>query len=251
MLRIEDNDGIELIRIEHGKANAVDSELLNGLADALEEIERRDARAAVITGSGSIFSAGVDLFRVLEGGADYLTDFVPQLSQVLRDVAEFPKPLIAAMNGHAIAGGCILACACDYKVMAEGAGRVGVPELRVGVPFPAVPLELVRMVVPAKYLQEVILLGRTYEPFDALERGLVDEIVSKDELEERALEIAFEMASVGAESFSVSKRQLRQPCFDAMDLTAELFDAEVEDRWKAPDAHEAIRSYLEKTVGRK
>lgn len=251
MLNIEDNDGIELIRIQHGKANAVDSELLEGIREAFEEIERRDARAVVITGEGSIFSAGVDLFKVLEGGADYLAGFLPLLSSVLREVVEFPKPVIAAVNGHAIAGGCILACACDYKVMAEGSGRVGVPELRVGVPFPAVPLEIIRMVVPGRYLQEVILLGRTYEPEEARERGLVDEIVSQDELEERALEIAFEMASVGAASFGVTKRQLRQPCLDAMDLTAQLFDAEVEVRWKAPDAHSAIQSYLEKTVGRK
>ncbi|MFQ5527381.1 MAG: enoyl-CoA hydratase/isomerase family protein [Thermoanaerobaculia bacterium] len=250
MLKIEDNDGIELMRIQHGKANAVDSELLEGLGDALREVAARDARALVITGSGSIFSAGVDLFKVLSGGIDYLDGFVPLLSSVLREVFEFPKPLVAAMNGHAIAGGCILACACDYKVMAEGSGGVGVPELRVGVPFPAVPLEIVRMVVPRRYLQEVVLLGRTYEPEDARERGLVDEVVSADDLEERALEIAFEMASVGADSFALSKRQLRRPVLDAMDLTGQLFDDEVEGLWKAPGSHEAIRTYLEKTVGK-
>ncbi len=251
MLKIEDNDGIELLRIQHGKANAVDSELLQGLGDALREVTVRDARALVITGSGSIFSAGVDLFKVLSGGPDYLESFVPLLSSVLREVVEFPKPLVAAINGHAIAGGCVLACACDYKVMAAGSGRVGVPELRVGVPFPAVPLEIVRRVVPRRYLQEVVLLGRTYEPPDAVERGLVDEIVSPEDLEERALEIAFEMASVGAEAFSLTKRQLRQPCLDAMDLTGELFDHEVELLWKAPASHEAISAYLEKTLGKK
>lgn len=251
MLRIEDNDGIELLRISHGKANAVDSELLEGLGDALREVAARKARALVITGSGSIFSAGVDLFKVLSGGVDYLESFVPLLSHVLRELVEFPKPVVAAINGHAIAGGCILACACDYKVMADGSGRVGIPELRVGVPFPAVPLEIVRMVVPRRYLQEVVLLGRTYEPEDARERGLVDEIVSPDELEERALEIAFEMAAVGAESFALSKRQLRRPVLDATDLTSQLFDDEVEALWKAPGSHEAIRTYLDKTVGKK
>lgn len=250
MLKIEDNDGIELVRIRHGKANAVDLELLRGLRDALAEIDRRGSRAVVLTGEGSIFSAGVDLFKVLDGGVDYLSDFLPVLSNVLREIAEFPNPVVAAMNGHAIAGGCILACACDYKVMAAGSGRVGVPELRVGVPFPAVPLEILRMVVPRQYLQEVVLLGRTYEPEEACTRGLVDEIVSKADLEERALEIAFEMASVGAESFSVTKRQLRLPHLAAMDATAELYDSEVETLWKEPASHEAIRAYLEKTLGR-
>ncbi len=251
MLEIEDKDGIELLRIRHGKANTVDAELLEGIEDALRETAASDARAVVMTGSGTIFSAGVDLFKVLEGGVDYLQAFVPLLSNVLREVVEFPKPLVAAVNGHAIAGGCILACACDYKVMAEGTGRVGVPELRVGVPFPSVPLEIVRMVVPRRYLQEVLLLGRTYEGEEARERGLIDEIVPHDQLEERALEIAFEMATVGAESFSLTKRQLRQPHLDAMDLTGQLFAGEVETLWKAPASHEAIRAYLEKTVGKK
>jgi enoyl-CoA hydratase len=251
MLEIEDKDGIELIHIQHGKANAIDHELLEGLREALAEITRRDARAVVITGSGSIFSAGVDLFKVVEGGADYVSELLPVLSTALREIAAFPKPLVAAVNGHAIAGGCILACACDYKIMAEGSGRAGVPELRVGVPFPAVPLEIVRMVVPQRYLQEVVLLGRTYEPEDARERGLIDEIVPARELEKRALAVALEMATVGGASFAVTKRQLREPCLAAMKVTAKLFDHEVETRWKARETHQAIRAFLEKTVGRK
>ncbi len=251
MLKIEDNDGIELMRIQHGKANAVDSELLEGIRDALAEVAMRDARALVITGSGEIFSAGVDLFKVLSGGSEYVESFLPLLSHVLREVAGFPKPLVAAINGHAIAGGCVLACACDYKVMADGGGRIGVPELRVGVPFPAVPLEMVRMVVPRRYLQEVVLLGRTYEPEEARERGLVNEIVSAEDLEERALEVAFEMAALGGDSFSLTKRQLRQPYLDAMDLTEQLFDGEVGALWTAPASHQAIRVYLDKIVGRK
>lgn len=249
MLKTEDNDGILLMRMEHGKANAVDIELLEGLRGALAEFAADDAKAVVVTGKGNIFSAGVDLFRLLEGGAQYLNNFLPVLSEALREIAEFPKPLVAAMNGHAIAGGCVLACACDYKVMAEDSGRVGVPELRVGVPFPAVPLELVRMIVPPKYLQEVVLLGRTYTPFEACERGLVDEVVAPDDLEERALEIAFEMASIGPETFALTKRQLRHATFDRMDLTAEFYDDEVEVLWRSEKSQAAIRRYLDKTVG--
>jgi enoyl-CoA hydratase len=251
VLEIEDQDGIELVRIRHGKANAIDSELLEGLRDALAETARRGARAVILTGQGSIFSAGVDLFKVLEGGEDYVAKLLPVLSSALREIAEFPLPLVAAMNGHAIAGGCILACACDYKLMASGSGRVGVPELRVGVPFPAVPLEILRMVVPRRHLQEVVLLGRTYSPEDGLKRGLVDEIVAQSQLEARAAKIAAELAAVEKSAFALTKHQLREPFLDAMSRNRQLFDGDVEALWKAPATHGSIRSYLDEVVGKK
>ncbi len=251
MLRIEDKDGIVIVRMEHGKVNAIDRELLESVRSTLAEIEASDARGAVLTGRGGAFSAGVDLFRVLDGGAEYLSEFLPVLSDALRELAEFPKPLVAAMNGHAIAGGCILACACDYRVLAEGSGKIGVPELLVGVPFPAVPLEIVRAVVPSRHLQEVLLLGKLYQGADALDRGLADEIVPLDQVEDRALAIACSMAGVGAGTFALSKRQVRQPMLDRMERTADRFENEVEAIWKSGSAAERIRAYLDATVGGK
>src|SRR5690349_13241143 len=95
-----------------------------------------------MTGSGSSFSAGVDLFRIVNQGPGYGRQFLPVLDDFLRKTLTFPKPVIAAINGHAIAGGCILAAACDYRIMTDGQGRIGIPELAVGVPFPALPLQI-------------------------------------------------------------------------------------------------------------
>ena len=251
MLEIEDHDGIELFRIRHGKVNAIDTELLEGLRDGLAEVQRRGARAVVLTGFDSVFSAGVDLFKVLDGGSRYVSDLLPALSIALRELVAFPRPLVAAINGHAIAGGCILACACDYKMMAAGSGRIGVPELLVGVPFPAVPLEILRMVVPRRHLQEVVLLGRTYGPEEGRDRGLVDEVVPARELQARSLAVAAEMAAIESRTFELGKRQLRRPHLDAMDLNRQLFDGEVEAHWQDLEAHERIRAYLARTLGKK
>ena len=136
-----------------------------------------DVRALVLTGTGSIFSAGVDLFRVTRGGADSVRHFLPLLSRFLRTHVAFPRPVVAAVNGHAIAGGCVIALAADARLMAEGDGRIGLPELLVGVPFPTAALEVVRFAVPREKLQSLIYTGRTLSAREALGAGLVDEVV--------------------------------------------------------------------------
>src|SRR5258707_11749875 len=95
------------------------------------------ARAVVLTGTGAIFSAGVDLLRLLEGGAPYIRKFLPALSTMLATVFSHPAPVVAAINGHAIAGGCVLACAADRRLVVRDGGRSGLTEFPVGVPFPS------------------------------------------------------------------------------------------------------------------
>ncbi len=182
MLQTEQHGDVAVLRLAHGKASALDLELLEALAVELGRIAEGPARALVVTGIGSIFSAGVDLFRVVDGGAEYIDRFLPALDLAIERLLTFPKPTVAAVNGHAIAGGCILALACDRQVAARGPGRIGVPELLVGVPFPPLPLEIVRDAVPAARFAEVIYGGATYGPDEARELGLVGEVVEPDQL---------------------------------------------------------------------
>ena len=159
MIHREDRDTVTVLRMEHGKANAVDTDLFTDIGAALDAIEDSSARALVLTGTGSMFSAGVDLFRVLDGGAPYLAEFLPLLSATVRRLFTFPRPIVAAVNGHAIAGGCVLAAACDRRVMNRDKGKIGVTELMVGVPFPADALETLRFLLPVPPGPESGLLG--------------------------------------------------------------------------------------------
>lgn len=246
-MHIEKRGAVQLLRMEHSKANAVDSEFFDDLGRALTEVEA-DGGPLVLTGSGSIFSAGVDLLRVLEGGVEYLEEFVPKLSEGLIRLYRLSRPVVAAVNGHAIAGGCILVCACDHRVAADGPARIGVPELRVGVPFPTAPMEIVKAVVPARFIQEVVYSGATFPLPAALERGLVDEVVEPERLLDRACEVAESYAAVGAASYALTKRQLRQPVMDRIEAGMRDLDPEIESVWKAPETHAAIRKYVEKTL---
>ena len=143
MIARSQQDGVLTLRLEHSKASALDVELLGALLRALDGVGE-EVRALVLTGTGSILSAGVDLFRLTREGAGYVRDLLPLLSRFLRRLFSFPRPVVAAVNGHAIAGGCVLTCAADRRLMAQGDGRIGITELLVGVPFPVIALEIMR-----------------------------------------------------------------------------------------------------------
>src|SRR5262245_6657115 len=130
MIERTDEDGVAVLRLAHGRANAMDAELCDALTEAMAQAA--SARAVVLTGTGGIFSAGVDLKRLLGGGRAYLDAFLPSWSRMFERVFFHPAPVVAAVNGHAIAGGCVLAAAADRRVMASDAGRIGVTELLVG-----------------------------------------------------------------------------------------------------------------------
>lgn len=255
MIHRDHHDSITVLRMEKGKANALDTELLHDLIDAIDEVERSAASAVVLTGTGTIFSAGVDLFRILDGGTEYVETFLPALSRALRDLFALPRPVVGALNGHAIAGGCILASACDHRIMARGAdgkgGKIGVPELRVGVPFPSIALEVLRFAVPRQHLQELAYIGRTFAPDDALARGLVDELTEPDALLDRALEAARSLADIPAATFELSKRQLRRPTLDRVAVLEKEIDPEVYALWASPEIHQHIQEYLDRTLGKK
>ena len=250
MVELETREDIALLRLAHGKVSAFDLELLERIAEELDNIEASGSRAVVITGTGGTFSAGVDLFRVLDGGESYLRQFLPALTRVLIRLYTFPRPVVAAINGHAIAGGCVLVCACDYRLMATGRGTIGVPELVVGVPFPLIALEILRDVLPDRHLQEVIYTGRIYPVENARERGLVDELIDPTKLIDHASELAKRFADIPAESFRLTKQQLRRHAMERWEREGERADQEVLEAWASPAVQDVIRAYLERTLGR-
>ena len=250
MIERDEHDGIVTLRLAHGMASALDAELLEALDAALGEAERGGARAVVLTGTGSIFSAGVDLFRMTNEGAAYVERFYPILIAAIGRLFRFPRPVVAAINGHAIAGGCILAQACDQRIMAAGKGRIGVPELLVGVPFPALVLEVMRFAVAPQHLQQIVYSGQSFLPEEALAKGLLDEVVEAETLAARAHDMASKLASLGADSFRLTKAQLRADAIDRAECLGWI-DKEGLAIWSAPDTHAHIREYLARTVGKK
>ena len=233
--------GVTVLTLSSGKVNALDVGLLSDLTSAVRELERNDSTPLVLTGAGQAFSAGVDLVQVLDGGPDYAEALIAALSAAFVAVFGFPGPTVAAINGAAIAGGCVLAYACDLRLITPE-GLIGASELRVGVPFPAAALEILRYAC-GDHAEEVMLGGRLYRGADALACRLAQTVVA-DDLVGQAVAAAAELGTIPAGSYRNTKTQLRGPALSRIAEAA--LDDEVRQIWASPSTAAAIRSHLER-----
>ena len=241
---------IALLRLCHGKASALDLEFCEALERALESEERGSARALLLTGTGGIFCAGVDLRRLVAEGPSYVARFLPALDALFLRLLRLEKPLVGALNGHAIAGGAVIAGACDLRLCARGNGTLGVPELKVGVPFPATAVALARELFPPALLGQALYLGRIWRAEECLAAGIVDELVEPAELLPRALERARELAAIPAASFALSKRLRRRPALEELARHATRDASETLAVWSSPEALAAVDAYVQRTLRR-
>jgi enoyl-CoA hydratase len=238
---------IAILTLAHGKANALDVELCGAITSRFEELQSTQSEAVVVTGQGTIFSAGVDLLRLLDGGPAYVRQFLPALHQLYETIFFFPRPVIAAVNGHAVAGGCVLACATDRRLMARDRGRIGVTELLVGVPFPAMAFEIMRFATAPHRFEETLFGAATYQPDAAVERGLIDEVVDPGALLDRAVAAARTLAAHSPAVFALTKRRSRQPVADRLAADGYRYDVTVETIWTAPETFDRIQAYVSRT----
>ncbi len=248
MIEVGEHDGVALLRMAEGKANVMSTDFCKALTARFGEVSQ--APAVVVTGTGRIFSAGVDLLRLLDGGAPYIREFLPALSAMFATVFSHAKPVVAAINGHAIAGGCVLACAADRRLMASDGGRIGVTELLVGVPFPPVAMEIMRCATAPQYFEDALFGGATYAPPQAVARGWVHELADPDALIERAVAAAKTLAALSPPAFALTKRQTRAPALERLARAGERadVDAAIAQIWTAPETLARIRDYVGRTL---
>jgi enoyl-CoA hydratase len=239
VIRLEERDAVTVVTLDNGRANVLDLELLVDLAGTMRGLG--DGPAVVLTGAGTVFSGGVDLRRVVAGGPAYLREFLPALSAAFLAVFDHPRPVVVAVNGPAIAGGCVIAAAGDLRLMSGG--RIGLTELLVGVPFPTAALEIMRFAVgPA--LPRLALTGRTLAADEAREIGLVHAVVP-DGLLDRAVQHAQELARLSRPAYALTKEQLHRPARRRIDELTAADDARVAQVWESAESLAAIAAYLD------
>lgn len=188
------SDGVATVAIDDGKANALGHPVLAGLEAALDRAEDdADAKVLVVVGREGKFSAGFDL-AVMTSGVENARDMLLRGAELALRLLEFPKPVVFGVTGHALAMGGILLCAADVRVGAEGSFKLGLPEVRIGMPVPSFAAELCRDRLSPRWFNRAVHLGQTLSPAGALDAGLLDELVPADRVAQRAHECAVELA---------------------------------------------------------
>jgi enoyl-CoA hydratase len=237
VIDVQQADGVTTVRIDRPPVNAFDL----GLVDDAVATLRGIGGPIVLTGAGSCFSAGVDLRAILDGDLDYTDRFLAAVSAAFLAVFDHPAPVVAAINGHAIAGGCVLAMAADFRLMSSG--LIGLSEVAVGVPFPAAALEICRYSMGPS-LTHAVLQADSVDVPAAAQRGWIDEVVSRYDLLSRAVQVARALGQHPATAYAAMKMQLHRHARAAIDAGAEL-DASVREIWKSAETRARIAAFLD------
>ncbi|HJZ88649.1 MAG TPA: enoyl-CoA hydratase/isomerase family protein [Polyangia bacterium] len=209
-------DGVAWVRLAAGKANAMSSQLLDTIGKRFAELDGSGAAAVVVTGYDRYFSAGLALPTLIGLDRPAMERFIEHWNATMARVLRCPLPVVAAVNGHAIAGGCVLALQADYRIMADSDAKIGLNEVQLGIGLPAIAAETLRLRVSPRAFGPIALAGQLLAPRRALELGLVDELAAPAELEERAAAQARGLASAPAGGFAQVKAALRRPVDDAL-----------------------------------
>ncbi len=233
----ERNDGVTTVRFDHPPVNTCDLELLESVLTTMRRIEG----PVVITGAGRCFSAGVDLKAIIDGGPEYTSRFLTTISEAVLAVFDHPAPVVAAINGHAIAGGCVLAMCADVRLMS--AGTIGLTEVAVGVPFPVAALETARFAMGLS-AGRAALEAKTVDMQSASVLGWVDTVVPAGELLPRATATARELGAYSPSAYALTKRQLHRPVHAAIDAAADL-QAQVLASWLSDDTRARMTAFVE------
>ena len=208
-VRVADHPGgVRLLMLDRPPANAEDESLMRALGDAVSTA-REDAavRAVVLTGEGPFFSGGFDLAAPRRDDAT-----ATQLREQFRDVhlglLTLPKPTVAMVNGHAIAGGLVLALTCDYRLGLDGHYRVGLNEVAIGASYPRIALEIVKLRLPHGRASELLLGAGLYPASQAVRLGVVDELLPAAGFVDTVLRRAARLGAFPREAYAHTKAAL-------------------------------------------
>lgn len=240
-LNIAHHDHILTLTLARGKVNAVNAAMIREFQEQLDAAETNpDIRSIILTGQGKFFSFGFDIPELLTYDRPDFHQFLTCFTALCSRLFLFPKPIVAALNGHTVAGGCILANACDYRVMAEGSGKVALNEVNLGVSFFASATEMLRFVVGSRNADGILSSGEMYLPEQAMEIGLIDELVPPADYRNRVLEIARSYAAKDPEAFAGMRRLVRGPIAEEYGRREAASIAAFTERWYSEATQEIL-----------
>jgi enoyl-CoA hydratase len=230
LVRTTDHDGVRVLAFARPPLNAIDLELVAEFGTALTAAAEDEAcKAIVVTGEGAAFSAGIDTKVVPAYGLAERRQMIRSINRMLRVLYGAPKPTVAAVNGHALGGALVVALACDARIAAEADYRLGLTEAAAGIPFPAVPMVVVRAELDPSTARVLTLGSATFGARDPVAAAIFDEVHAPGALSRAALARARALAEL--RGYAKVKRQLKADALARMDAIVERDADPMLDDW--------------------
>lgn len=231
-LDISIESGTATVTIDRPKVNALNVELVEELGECFSGLARDSGvNAVILTGQGSFFSFGFDVPGFMAYKKKSFQKYVMNFSKLTRKIFMFPKPVIAGLNGHAVAGGCILALSCDWRVMVKGKPEISLNELTFGSTVFTSVVEFLRFAVGSNNAQSVLYSGKMYAAEEALSLGLVDEAVTESGFSGALNRIALDYGGRDSAVFKSAKIMLRSPTIKRVKKDEKSTITEFVDIW--------------------
>lgn len=207
-------DGVAVLRFDDGKANALSYDAIDALSAGIDQAET-EADAVCIVGRPGKFSAGFDL-SVMSSGMDAAQDLVAKGGALMMRLYLHPQPVVAAVTGHALAGGALLVLCCDMRVGADVSAKIGLNETSIGMPLPLFAIELARHHLTPQALTRATMGAEIYDPLGAVDVGYLDSVTAADQCETQAISEARRLGAYSNAAYSRTKQALRQPLVDSV-----------------------------------
>lgn len=247
-IRMEQHDEVAILKLNHGVTNAINPQLVSELAQTLQEVrDDSDVRGLVLASSNEkFFSIGFDIPELFALTKEQFRVFYQGYNRVCLNLYTLPKPAIAAITGHAIAGGCILALCCDYRYIVEGRKLMGVNEIKLGVPVPYPGDCILQHLVGTRNGREMMDTGEFYLPEQLLQMGVVDQVLPQEQVLPKSIEKAKLLGVLPHAAFAMIKHNR----IETVEARIQEHLAEKEqffiECWYSDEARERLKEAMKK-----
>ena len=245
-IKVTIKDHLSLITLDRGKSNALNREMITELNDILTNISSDPNIAGVIiTGKEPFFSAGLDLIELYNYNEEEAESFWHLFLKFIANITAFKKPMVAAINGHSPAGGCVIALACDYRVMAEGKYIIGLNEVPVGIIVPNSIFNLYSFWIGSANASRSLLEGKLFTPEEALQVGLVDELVNPASIITAAERRIRKYMGMESNTWQQSKLSIRKDLIASTDADQNEALKVMLKQWWAPTTRNILKTIID------
>lgn len=248
MIRTEHRDKVFLIKLSKGVTNALDLPLVNELTTTLQTVKNNPDVHALVLGSSSdkFFSIGFDIPQLFELSQQDFQHFYQAFNRVCIELFTLPKPTVAAITGHAVAGGCILTLCCDYRFIADGRKLMGLNEIKLGVPVPYPGDCILRHLVGVRHARDIMDTGDFYQPEALLDMGVVDQVLPQEQVQPESIEKAALLGALPQEAFAIIKRNRVEPIETQIRSRLEKKEQLFLEHWYSHEVRERLKAAMEK-----